>query len=51
MIRFSHLFDGIKLPGLSHEQMLVKAAESVGEFMAQRFEDVVTGTIEGEVVE
>ena len=51
MIGFDHLFIGLKVPGLTHNEMFARAAKSVGEYIAQEFEDVVTGTIEGEVVE
>ncbi len=44
-------FSRLKVPDLNHDEMLAKAAKSVGEYIAQEFEDVVTGTIEGEVVE
>lgn len=51
MIDFNSMFDGVKVPGLNHDEVLAKAAALVGEYIAQKFEDAVTGTIEGEVVE
>ena len=51
MISFDSMFDGVKVPGLNHHEMLATAAALVGEYIAQKFEDAVTGTIEGEVVE
>ena len=51
MIGFDSMFDGVKVLGLNHDEMLAKAAERVGEFIAQEFEDMVTGTIEAKAVE